>query len=138
MDGLNYNIGPTGGGTELPSLDGYPSARSRIATYRPTDIPDRQVSEPIIGDTSYDPIEGIEGNSPDIPDKSSFLWRTDELRRGLSLRPPTLGRGGKEKLEIVGRMEVCPVCGWKGLLTDSPKGRMCSSCIEGIFAEEEI
>jgi hypothetical protein len=42
------------------------------------------------------------------------------------------------RLEIVGRMEVCPVCGFKELLTDSPSGRMCSSCYEGIFAEGEV
>jgi len=54
----------------------------------------------------------------------------------LDLRPSE--EGERIRLEIVGRMEICPVCGFKALLTDSPKGRMYSSCYEGIFAEEEI
>ena len=51
MDGLNNTIDRTArGGTELPFPDGY---------LRILGILDRQVSEPTIGDTSYDPNEGI-------------------------------------------------------------------------------
>ena len=53
----------------------------------------------------------------------------------LDLRPSE--EGERIRLEIVGRMEICPVCGWKGLLSETPSGRMCSVCVEGIFCEEE-
>jgi hypothetical protein len=50
VDGLNYNIDrTTGEGTELPFPDGY---------LRILGILDRQVSEPTIGDISYDPTRG--------------------------------------------------------------------------------
>ncbi len=52
----------------------------------------------------------------------------------IDLRPSE--EGERERIEITNRMETCPVCGMRERLIDSPKGRMCNVCYEGIFAEE--